>query len=216
MPLFFLLHNADHFFKELSPPLGEAWRGRNFQSCRELCTRLLTRAAEFAERFHVGSSEPLLTKVLGGLPFSRSAWRYLVGEVLLYGADEIPDLATVPGVLHGLVEPGRDPSPPGQRDRFVPIEQVHFGTRDLVFGSGFYRPEAAGLNDLSDVARLANYLEGIDPWCWSITDLASLDEKVDEGERSEELDFMRDLFPPLRDLYRNARDTQKVIVCEEL
>jgi hypothetical protein len=138
----------------------------------------------------------------------------LAGEILLYGAASVPEIVTAPDTLGRLLAPGQDDSP--SRPGFAPIRQAHFGARDLVFGGGFYRPDAAGWNDTGDVARLADYLATIDPTRWTAADLAGLREFADEDERADELAFAREAFPALRDLYRAACEAGQVVVCELL
>src|SRR5262249_46075268 len=146
----------------------------------------------FAERNHTGLTEPLLGPIArGSLLFSRDLWRLLVGEVLYYGAADIPDLPTAPDTLRCLLNPERyqDNVPP--RPPFAWIEQVQFGCRDLVFGSGFYRPEYAGYNATHDVERLASQLATIHPDLWTRDALTALPEVVDDEDRAEELEYAR-------------------------
>jgi hypothetical protein len=215
MPLYFLLHDAAHFHETIRPPLGEAWRRRSFEPARSLCAALAPAATAFAERYHTGHEEPLLTATArGGILFNRDVWRLLVGEVLLYGAASVPEVLTAPDTLCRLLAPGANDAAP--RTDSTPIRQAHFGSHDLVFGGGFYRPEAVGLNEPADVARLAEYLSGVDPEDWTVADLAGLRQFADEAERADELEFARDVFPALRDLYRDAREAGQVVVCELL
>ncbi len=115
-----------------------------------------------------------------------------------------------------LLAPERYRDRSGGREQFVPIEQVHFGARDLLFGGGFYRPEHAGYNCGDDVARLAAYLHALDPQQWTVAQLAGLDGVTDEEDRADELAFVREWFPALRDLYERARAGGFVVVCEIL
>jgi hypothetical protein len=216
MPIYFLLHDADRFRRMIRPALAGAWRRRTFEPCRALCAALAPAALAFADRYHTGHDEPLLAQVARGtVPFDRDFWRLLVGEVLLYGAAAVPEILTAPDTLCRLLAPGQADEPPASRSEFAPIRQAHFGARDLVFG-GFYRPEAAGYNDADDVSRLADYLATIDPARWTVADLAGLREFADDAERADELEFAREVFPPLRDLYGGARDVGQVVVCEVL
>jgi hypothetical protein len=208
MPLYFLLHDAARFHRDIRPPLGEAWRRRRFESCRALAASLAPAALAFAERYHTGSDEPLLAQVArGGIPFDRDLWRLLVAEALLYGAASVPELLTAPDTLCHLLAPRGDN---------VPIRQAHFGSRPLVLGGSFYRPDAAGWNDTADVARLADYLSAIEPASWGTADLVGLRDFADEAERADELEFAREVLPPLRDLYREAHAAGQVVVCEVL
>ncbi len=171
---------------------------------RPLCAELAAAAVAFAERYHTGPDEPLLAQVVRGLPFDRDFWRLLVGEVLLYGADSVPEILTAPDTLGCLL------------GHSAPIRQANFGTRDLVFGGGFYRPDAAGYNDTADVARLADYLTAIDATRWTADDLAGLREFNDDAERADELEFAREALSALGGLYRAARAAGQVVVCEVL
>ena len=86
-----------------------------------------------------------------------------------------------------------------------------FGSRDLVFGGGFYRPDSAGWNDLDDVVRLSAYLEKIDPAAWDPAQLADL---ADDEERCEELEFTRQNWPSLVEIYVQACAGHQVVICE--
>jgi hypothetical protein len=216
MPLYHLLLDASDFHVRIRPALSAAWLGRNFDPCKGLCEALLPAARDFAQRYRLGAEEPLLACVARGLPFDRDLWRHLVGEVLWYGAAEIPEFQTAPESLCCLLAPERYGARSPDRERFAPIEQVHYGSRDLVFGGAYYRPDQAGYNDAADVDRLAAYLDGLDPASWTTAGLASLEGAESEEDQTEELAFVRDWFPVLRDLYRGARLRRHVVVCETL
>jgi hypothetical protein len=211
MPLYHLLLDNLFFTRQLRPALTASWQHRNFEPCRVLCEALLPAARTFAQRYHLGSEEPLLAEVLHGLPFDREFWAHLAGEMLWYGAAEIPEIETAPDTLCCLLAPERS----GDREHFAPIEQVLFGARDLTFG-GFYRPEHAGYNDISDVSRLADYLHSLDPAQWTVAQLAGLETATTEEDRADELEFVREWFPALCDLYDRARGGRLVVVCEIL
>ena len=66
------------------------------------------------------------------------------------------------------------------------------------------------------MARLDDYLAAIDPARWAVADLAGLRELADDADRAEELEFAREVFSSLRDLYRGARAPGQVVVCEVL
>src|SRR5262249_10906687 len=102
------------------------------------------------------------------------------------------------------------------RERFVPIQQAHFGTRDIVFGGSFYRPEHAGWNDSADVLRLAEYLAAVDPDCWQAADLLGLPEVADAEEAAEEFLFARERFTPLQEMYQRAAGAGQMVICENL
>jgi hypothetical protein len=212
--MYFMLHDADFFHRQVCPALAESWRKRSFTPCRPLCAALLPAAAAFAERYHTGALEPLLARAGLGLPFERNIWRFLAGEILLYGAKSIPDIQTAPDTLACLLARETYLLDEDARDRLSPIQQVHHGARDLVFGGGYYRPENAGWNDVDDISRLADYLEAIDPGQWSAADLAPLRGIADEEERVDELEFAREWFPELAALYKQAGQRGQVLVCE--
>ena len=115
--------------------------------------------------------------------------------------------------LTSLLAPELDQAAVAPREQLPPIAQVHFGSRDVQFG-GYYRPDAAGLNDVDDVQRLAGYLQQVDPLLWSVSDLPLQQEMLDEDERMQELEFARDCFASLRGLYERAAAAGQVIVCE--
>src|SRR4051812_32843763 len=105
MPLYHLLLDAAAFHDRIRPALSAAWLQRSFASCRALCESLLPAARSFAERYHLGSDEPLLAQVGRGLPFDRAFWRHLAGEILWYSATEIPEFETAPDSLCCLLAP---------------------------------------------------------------------------------------------------------------
>jgi hypothetical protein len=214
---YFLLLDADAFEGRTRPALAESWRRRNFEPCRELCAALMPAARAFAERYHVGGAEPLLFRVAaGGLSFDRTFWRGLAGEVLLFSAAALPEIQTAEEALCRLLAPD-GPAPDGTARRLLPpVRQAHRGSRDLTFGAAVYRPEHAGYNDAADVARLADDLAAVDPAAWTASSLAGLPGVETEEERADELEFARDWFPPLADLYRQARDARQVVVVERI
>jgi hypothetical protein len=216
MPLYFLLLDGRLFHQAIRPALAAAWRRRSFEPCRPLAARLEPAVRAFVERYHLGAEEPLLTQVARGLSFDRHFWTLLAGEALLYGAAEVPEFQTAPETLCCLLAPEQFREGEVPRERFAPIQQAHFGSRDLDFGGKLYRPEYAGYNDTADVARLAAYLGGVDPGRWSPADLTLLPGLADDEERAEELEFARDWFPALRDLYRRAEAQGQIVVCELL
>src|SRR5690348_14059984 len=91
MPLYHLLLDGTTFHDRIRPALAAAWKGRSFEPCRGLCADLIPAAERFARRYHLGGDEPLLRQVAAGLPFDRDFWRHLVGELLWFGASEIPE-----------------------------------------------------------------------------------------------------------------------------
>lgn len=216
MALYWYLIDAEMFCR-LRPSLGDAWRRRTFEPARPLCADLLGAAETFRERYHLGPDDFLVQRVAAsGLPFDREVWRCLVGEMLLLTALDIPEADDALDGLRRLLAPDLpEPRPADRRDLHA-LEQAHRGSRELVLGGAFYRPDHAGLNDLDDVARLTHYLCGIDPAAWSPDALASLEGMGDLGERAEELAYLRQCFAALRDLYGGALAGRQVVVCETL
>jgi hypothetical protein len=203
MAQYFLLLDAAEFHDQFRPALVASWRKRSFAPLGTLTDMLLPRMRDFAVRYHLGSQEPLLAQVAGGLPFDRTFWHHLVGEVLWYGAVDIPELQTAEPAWTCLVKP------PGT------IVQAHRGSRDLVFGGGFYRPDAAGWNDVEDVRRLAASLAGVDVNTWQPEELAALND-IAVDERAEELADAQAWFPDFASFYRQAAEAGRIVVCESL
>jgi hypothetical protein len=213
MPLYYMLIDAELFQRRIVPDLGMSWAGRNFGACRDFCRDLIPFVSKFSEQFHTGAQESLVSKVAGGLPFDKVLWSALLGEILLFSAQEIPEIQTDPDAML-LLETGRI-EPAGSRELFSPIEQVHFGSQDLAFGSKVYRPFNAGLNDTDDVTRLLAYLNQVDTHGWRGNDLAP-STKMESEELEEELEFARQCFTALKDLYRSASERNAVVLCEKL
>jgi hypothetical protein len=214
MSAYFLLINADFFETRMRPALASCRKLRSFGPCRDLCAALLPRVAEFEARYHVNEGESLVGQVARGVPYLREFWPALVGELLFYAADEIPEFQTSPDTLACLLAPEYRGGTT-RRQELPPILQAHRGSRELTFGAAAYRPEHCGLNDRGDVHRLAAYLDAIDPGAWQADALAAL-PGLDAGDREEELAVARDFFPPLRDVYRRAAAANQVVVIEDL
>jgi hypothetical protein len=216
MPLYFLLLDADRFHRQIVPALAGSRRQRSFVPCRDLCTELLPAVEIFRQRYHLGPEESLVCQALHGLPFDVDIWRALVGEVFLYSAAEVPEFQTAPTTLCCLLAPENYHEGDVPRECLAPIQQAHFGTRDLVFGGAFYRPEHTGWNDKADVIRLAEYLTSVEPDSWRSENLLALPEVSDTEEASEELVFARERFVPLREMYQRAAGAGYLVVCEHL
>jgi hypothetical protein len=214
MPLYFLLFDPGKFNK-LARPLGEGWARRAFDPLQLICRDLRAAAGKFADRFGMTAGDLLSTQALRGVPLDRNLWRTLIGEILLMTAEEVPEIETAPQTLTCLLAPDRYRERQGQRECFSPIEQAQFGSRDLVFGQAYYRPDHAGWNDVEDVARLAQYFTGIDPAVWQVSGLAELRDIAPE-DRADELDYARQCFRALKDVYRRAQERGHVVVCEEI
>jgi len=216
MPLYFLLLDADRFYQGIAPALAASRRQRSFEPCQNLCTELLPAVETFRQRYHLGPEESLLSQVVQGLPFNSVFWRSLLGEVLLYSAADVPEFQTAPDTFCCLLAPERYREEHVPRERFAPIQQIHFGTRDLNFGGGYYRPEHAGWNDSDDVTRLAQYLRAVDPDSWQPAALLAMPDVADEEEATEELLFARERWTPLVEMYQGAAAVGHLVVCERL
>lgn len=192
------------------PALAASHRARSFAPCRELCRDLLPAARDYARRYRLGTDEPLLARIADGLGWDRTLWPFVVSEVLLYSAAEIPELQTcletLGCLLHAVIQ---DPSE-FPRSRLAPIQQAHVGSRELTFGAAVYRPEHAGYNNAADVARLADVLTAVRPERWTEGDLADLAPE----DRAEELAFAREWFPVLAEQFTRSRERGWVIVHE--
>jgi hypothetical protein len=208
MLLYFYLLSATFLHEKMRPALAESWRRRSFDPCRELCAEVLARAARPVPE------DSLLQPVVRGLPFAREFWHGLAGELLVHGCADMPLVQTSPSTLCCLLAPEQYHAGDVPRVAFAPIQQVHFGSRDLRFGGAFYRPEHAGYNDAADIARLLRYLEAIDPSAWHEAMLLSMSEFPTGEDRAEELAFVRDWWPPLVGMYRDADAEGHAVVCE--
>jgi hypothetical protein len=215
MPLYFYVHDGDTYLHQLTPALTAAWRRRNFEPCRSLCASLVPRTQDFVLPFRPAPGESLVSLIAQGLPFAREYFSPLAGEVLLYAAAEVPEPSMAPDTLCCLLAPDQYRDTMARRDQFAPIQQAHYGSRDVTFGS-YYRPDAAGYNNPSDVARLAHYLEAIRPEAWSLSQLANWNEASDQDELEEELEFARECFAALSTLYARLAAKGQVLVAEIL
>src|SRR5947208_1149498 len=97
---------SDCFFRQqVRPALGEAWRKRSFKPCGELCRELLPRVESYHQAYYGLAEKTLVEQAANGLSFDRAIWRALVGEVLLFAADDLPLLQTAPATLCCLLAP---------------------------------------------------------------------------------------------------------------
>jgi hypothetical protein len=204
---FFVLEQA-FLVEVMGPALTRSYRQRSYAPCQDLCGWLLARTPAIPQ--------DAVVRALGeGLPFDRLFWHSLIGECLVYGARDIPRMHLSPDSLCCLLAPDCLTDPDVPRSRFAPIQQVLFGSCDVAFAGGYYRPDHAGLNDRGDVARLAEYLESVDTAIWSPRDLTPLAEYTSADECAEELAYVRDWWPSLVELYQRARANGDVLVCEQ-
>src|SRR6516162_6084781 len=137
--LYFFLWEQVPFVERIKPALATSWQERSFVPCRDLCRDLIPHAKIFTERYRLGEDPLILNQVAEGLPFERHYWRCLVGEILMVGAAEIPEIETAPDSLTCILAPERYREEITPRGCFAPVQQAHFGTHDLVFGTAFYR-----------------------------------------------------------------------------
>jgi hypothetical protein len=216
MPLYFLLLDGHCFQHKIRPALARSWQLRDFRPAQQLCSDLAAAAQAFRQRYYLGPEEMLINVAAGGLAFDKALWRHLVGEVLWLSAADIPEIQTAPEALACLLGAAPDPAPGLDRAGMAPIQQAHFGTRDLVFGTTCYRPMQAGYNDVDDVARLAAYLAALNPDSWKAQSLGALPDLADAQDQAEELALVKEWFPSFKNLYQNARETGQVVVCEAI
>jgi hypothetical protein len=212
---YFLVHDRAVFEDRLRPALAAAWRERSFLPCVELCREWSSAARDQAARLHIDCDEILLFQIPNRLPFDRAFWQTLVGELLHFAARDIPEFPpNFDTILHLLGCPANPEVLP--RTALPPIAQALQGSRDLVFGTAVYRPEHAGYNNASDVRRLAEELGKVPVEAWTTHDLTGLADLQDEEDRTDELAFAQEWFAALRNLYRRAADTGRVIILERI
>src|ERR671934_2437109 len=99
MPLYFMLHDADNFAKLIHPALAASWHRRAFGPCVALRDALAEDVARFVKDYHVTPGDLFLPHVEPDTPFDRRMWRVLVGEVLLCGAVQTPEIPAAPETL---------------------------------------------------------------------------------------------------------------------
>jgi hypothetical protein len=201
MVRYFLIHEYDFFEQKVRPALAGAWLRRSFGPCRTLCEGILPLANDYARRYCTGGGEPVLASVLSGAPFDRTLWRALVGEVLLYGAADVPFLQVEDETFITFAG--------GPGEMGSPIRQALSGSRDLNFGPAVYRPEHAGYNNRTDVIRLAEHLKGVDTTSW-------VNEPGADEEDLNGLAFAREGFASLVALYEESASRGRVVVIESV
>jgi hypothetical protein len=216
MSLYTMLLDATLFHRDIVPSLAACWRQRRFAACQPLCVSLLPAARSFAAQYHVAWDDLLLPKVAQRLPFDRHYWQLLTGEILMIAATEIPEIPVSADTLCALLASEFRPDELPPRARFEPVHEALFGARDLAFGDKLFRPEHAGYNDTDDVIRLAGYLGSIDVAAWSPDRLAALPGLLEDADRAEELEDIRQWFPAFAELYHRAAGAGQIIVAENL
>lgn len=213
MTLLLLVHNASTFHGVLRPALGACRRARRFAPARSLWPLLAAQFEALAQRGIVRTDESVLAQLDTNMTFETTLWRYLVEEVLLCAAVEVPELQIAPITLCRLLAPTVEVRPP--LEQVAPVHQALNGTHDLTFAGYYYRPDRIGWNDTADAVRLADYLGQINPAIWKADDLLGLPGMADEEDRADELDLLREWFPAFRELYERV-SRNGVIVCETL
>lgn len=215
MPLYFMIHDAERFHTLIRPAFAASWRQRAFGPCVALREALADEFVRFMEESRVKCEDLLLLQMQPSTRFDFAIWRMLVGEVLLGGAAEVPEIPLSPPILCSLLTGKPIAEGQGPRDQFSWAEQLLFGTKDVTFGGGCYRPGHAGYNDSPDVEQLTDRLVRIDPERWTTAGMA-LDAETSKEERQEELAYARQGFDLLRAAYARARTCGQLVFCEEI
>src|SRR5262245_45441942 len=92
MKHYYMVMDADWFHQRLKPALSACWQSRSFQPCHGIMPELLAGATSFAHRYHTKFEDCLIYHLQNKPPpLDRITWRALVGEALLFTADELPE-----------------------------------------------------------------------------------------------------------------------------
>jgi hypothetical protein len=204
MPLYFMLHDAEAFATLIRPALAASWHRRSFGPSLALRDALAVHVSRFLNDYRITPGDLFLRQVQPDTPFDRGMWRVLVGEVLLCAAVETPEIPAAPETLSRLLRPDSS------------IAHAYHGTRGLVFGGGWYRPDNAGYNNPDDVQRLANYLGSLEPDRWTTADLGLPNADESEDDRQDELKFARAALSSLQAMYEQARAKRWMVICETI
>lgn len=202
MPHYFYLLDAVFLLEGILPTLAACQKQRSFAPLHAVLPRLRIAAGEYS----------ILEQAAAGMPFDRHVFQTVVGQVLLFGAAELPRVPLEPDMLATVVN-GRV-AVESERHKLPPIQQAFSGSRDLIVAGKPFRPFHVGWNQRADVARLTSYLETLDPAAWSdsLKDVPSLPTAE---ERAEEIGLLRDWWPEVVTLYRRAEANGWVVICEE-
>jgi len=198
MSQYFFVHDYERYHGLIAPALANSALRRDFAPCRECCVQLKSHLTTFAQRYRLRLEDCVWPRILNGMKYDRRLWTTFAGELLLFGAMDVPEIATASEELTQFL---------GNCEL---IRQMHDGTRDIKFGHRVYRPDAAGLNDRDDVVRIATLLGGLETAQWTI------EGGTGELDKAETLAFARDCFIALNDLYQNAAIYGQIIICEEI
>ena len=197
----YLLIHEDEAFARLRPVLADAYGRRSFRGLEPHLGAWREAARAYARSYHIDPGEIFLLGVEPATPFSRAAWRTLVGELLVVTASEMPEL---PGHLESL-------------DRLLtaPLAREALrGCADLTFGLATYRPGMAGYNSVEANRRLLGELRAVDPSAWTESMLVS--ETMDPEEAREELLDAREGIALVVELYERVVREGRVLVFEDI
>jgi hypothetical protein len=207
MRYFFLLP-SDRFHQLIIPALAACWRHGSFTPARNLCPKSGFLAAS---NLSTARSDCLdLNHGSRNVPFRRDLWKLLVTEALIANAVELPQIETPLDSYADIL--GQEPAE--ERLQFSPIQRAILGSRDLVFGGGYYRPDAVGWNNVDDVDWLADWLAQINTSAWDAS-LLKRPGTSNEG-RMDEFQFALEWFPELCGIYRRAHEISAIVICEEI
>src|SRR5438477_6382601 len=99
MLLYFYLLGAAFFRDRMRPALAESRRLRSFVPCRDLCDHILQRSATQPP------ADCVLRQVIHDLRFTHEFWHALIGELLVFGCDDMPGVQTAADTLCCLLAP---------------------------------------------------------------------------------------------------------------
>ena len=111
-----LVHDAHFFRQRLSRALAASWGTRSFAPLQSLTDELAPRFVAIADEFRLTAGEQPLLLRCRDMRFSRSSWRHLAGELLLYVAVDTPAFTTSPDLLEPFL-PGEIVARLGSRRR---------------------------------------------------------------------------------------------------
>jgi hypothetical protein len=211
MPIYFYLHEQEWFQNEFMRAMAECRRLRSFEPCRALCQSMTSRAEDYWRRYHIGDDVPLVCQVGVGSHYDSRLWELVVGELIVVGAQAIPEFVQAPELLCCLAA-GKRALDPLMREQFAPMQQAHLGARDLCLGATHYRPRHVGWNDGEDIKGLATFLSDIRPETWTKESLVRCG--FDAEESAEELEYATLCLTELRKLYEQCAAAGSVIVTE--
>lgn len=203
MPHYFLVHDPELFGLAIVSSLKESWAAKSLRPIQAIATKHHELIQKFITLYHLKHDDLMLLRLQSRMDFDRDLWELLAGELMFAVAEEIPLIQEAGDTLLELERGCRE------------MQEVHQGARPLQFGNREYRPFAAGMNSLEDVARLARYLTSTTPDNWETTGL-SIGQNSTEEDLVEELAFAAQSLEQLRQLYERSARAGRLIVCETL